>query len=309
MGRVSDAGGVRRYNHGMRRQPDTDAASVSAGPSGGSGPRTLVIGCDGLLGREFLRTLPQDAIGVDLPGMDMTSMRSIDEMLSRIKPDRVINCAAITDVDRCESDPAAAYRLHRDGVAMLAARCSSAVLVSFSTDHVYDGARAGRAVPFLEDEVTSPVNVYARSKVEGERAALALSDSLVVRTSFLFGDHRGLVPWVWSRMSRGLEVSAVTDQVSSATFVTDLVEAVLLALERGRRGILHASGPEPMSPFDIAGAVARCLGLEESLIVPVSWADIGVGARRPGYSFLSSKSDISLPSLEESLQVWRGRIE
>lgn len=262
--------------------------------------RYLVTGCRGSLGSQFMRRLGEDATGLDLPAFDITAAPALVTAAVRESgAEVVINCAAMTDVDACERDPGAAAAIHRDAVETLAG-CAPR-LVTFSTDHVFSGPRE---IPWLEGDVETPVNAYARSKLEGERLALARPCSLVVRTSWLFSNSKGLVPFLASRIAGGGELRAVTDQVACITYAPDLVDAVLRMISDGAAGLVHAASGGELTPFSLAdylGAGSRA--------VPVRWADLGLPAARPAYSALGTLSSYVLPGWQEAIERWRQEIE
>lgn len=257
----------------------------------------LVIGSRGLLGSLFMRRLAGRVRGVDLPDFDLTSGReAIAALVVDSGAETVLNCAAITDVDYCETHREAAFALHASAVEDLSIVCPR--LVTFSTDHVFTGPGVR---PLLEDDPVSPANAYAESKLAGEKAALRSGSSvLVIRTSWLFAGDAGLVPRLRSRIASGGKVRAVADQVACVTYAPDLVEAVLAMISDGCTGLVHAVNPGPESPLGIA----RELGGGDS-IEPVRWADLGLPARRPSYSALGTSTGYVLPDRADAIERWR----
>lgn len=261
-----------------------------------SSPRFLVAGCRGLLGGLFMERLGDSATGADLPELDVTSGR--DSLAAAVRgsgADIVINCSAMTDVDRCEREPEAARRLHGDAVADLAE--VSPALITFSTDQVFTGPGDR---PWIETDPVTPANEYARSKLAGEEAALAHPGVLVIRTSWLFGKGRGMPSWIRERLVRQGRVRAVCDQTACLTWAPDLVEATLSLV--GRNGLYHAVNPGPTTPYDLAATLA---GLFGGLPEPVTWAELGLPAPRPVYSALGSCRGLELPPAADALRRWR----
>lgn len=256
----------------------------------------LVIGSGGLLGGLFMRRLAGRVSGVDLPDFDLAAGRgAIDALVSRSGAETVLNCAAITDVDYCETHREKAFRLHDSAVEDLSLVCPR--LVTFSTDHVFTGPGER---PFLEDDPVSPANVYAESKLAGEEAALGSGRALVIRTSWLFAGDAGLVPRIRSRIASGGGIRAVADQVACVTYAPDLVEAAIAMISDGFTGLVHAANPGPTTPLGIA----RELGGGDS-IEPVTWADLGLPAKRPSYSALGTSTGYVLPDRADAIERWR----
>jgi dTDP-4-dehydrorhamnose reductase len=259
--------------------------------------RFLVIGCRGLLGGLFMARLGDRATGLDLPGFDLSSGgAAIRSAVRGSGAGVVINCAALTDVDYCETHRDEAFRIHSESVSALAE--SSPSLVTFSTDQVFSGPSD---TPFVESDPVSPANAYAQSKLEGERAALCFPGALVVRTSWLFGADRGLLPWLRNKLLREGAVRAVADQTACVTWAPDLVGATLEMIGDGASGLFHAVNPGEASPFSLACELAASTG---GVVEPTRWVDLDLPARRPVYSALGTAKDYVLPGREESMDRW-----
>lgn len=260
----------------------------------------LVAGGMGLLGKALLDLLGSRATGMDLPALDITCPRSVNDALRRVKPELIINTAALTDVDKCQLNPAAAYKVHRDGVRNLAE--SGIRLITFSTDHIFTHGTA----PLPEDAPPSPVNSYGSSKLAGEHEALSAGENVVIRTSWLFDLNRGMVPWIGRALLQGGCVRAVHDQTACVTFVPHLSRAVLEIAESGESGVFHCVNPGGTTPLRIAEAILGRFG--GGRIEGVAWKDLGLPAPRPSYSALCSARPVVLPPLEEALEEWMGSI-
>ncbi len=141
----------------------------------------LIVGAKGMLGQDLMALFGPGARGVDLEDIDITSLESVQKVLFTIRPRVVINAAAYTDVDGCETNQELAMQVNGEGVAHLAMATSEidAKLVQVSTDYVFDG---GKGSPYLEDEPTAPLSVYGESKLAGEMNARFNPDHLIVRT-------------------------------------------------------------------------------------------------------------------------------
>ncbi len=276
--------------------------------------RILVIGGTGLLGTDLCRRLSgsHDLLGwarkVPLTGakpacpfesVDVLSADPVRQGIGRFRPQVVIHCAGMTDVDACEGDPVAARRANAEAVGTVAGACSAvgAVLLAVSTDYVFDG-RSPR--PYREEDPPGPLSEYGKSKLEGERLALELAPrAMVVRVSGLFGAARqNFVSRVAQRFRAGEEVPAVTDQVNSPSYTADLADGMARLIDplktdpdaaaRGGplHGFFHLANRGGASRLRVAQEIAAILGKPASLIRAVRWADLGKPAKRPAQSEL-----------------------
>jgi len=260
--------------------------------------RFLVLGSGGTLGSAFMDLLGDMASGLDLPQVDVTDPPALSAALQVVRPSVVLNCSAMTDVDECERRPDAAFRIHRDAILTMVS--APPRLVTFSTDQVFSGMRD---TPWLETDAPNPPNVYAESKLAGERIALSRADSIVVRTSWLFDDGKGLVPFLARQTAGGGTVRAVTDQRASVTYAPDLAAATLRALEHGFSGLIHLVNGGDLTPFELALHISG----GEGEVKPACWADLGLPARRPAYSVLGTATEYVLPPWMDALERWRRR--
>jgi len=251
--------------------------------------RILVTGAGGMLGRALQEKL-QGAHTLYLWGReeaDLTDAGQVGSAARGIAFDAVVHAAAMTDVDRCESEPDRALAVNRDATRNVAdlARERGALFVYVSTDYVFDGTKRS---PYLEEDPVGPINAYGRSKLEGERAARESgARSLVVRTSWLFGaGGKNFVDTIASKLERGESLRVVDDQKGSPTYTRDLVHAIELLLRRGATGTVHATNSGTTTWFGLAREIARALGSDAS-IAPVSTEEFPRPAPRPRYSVLS----------------------
>jgi dTDP-4-dehydrorhamnose reductase len=198
----------------------------------------------------------------------------------------VVNCAAHTRVDACETETARAFAVNAEGAAHAAALAgrAGALLVHVSTDYVFEGAASE---PYREDAPTAPLSVYGRSKLEGERRALDAGRSLVVRTSWLFGPGGpNFVATMVGLIEEGrLPLRVVADQEGCPTYTPFLARALLDLAAREATGIVHYRNREPVSWYAFAVAIAR-LWSGAAEVVPVTTAEFPRPAPRPAYSVL-----------------------
>ena len=245
----------------------------------------LVVGAKGMLGQDLMTLLGTEARGVDIEDIDITSMESVQKVLVTLKPRVVINAAAYTDVDGCESNQELAMQVNGEGVAHLAliSKEIGAKLVQISTDYVFDG---GKGSPYLEDDPPRPLSVYGESKLAGEMNACFNPDHLIVRTQWLYGLHgKNFVETMLRLAAEKKELSVVDDQVGSPTWTVDLSLAIKALIDNGCRGTYHAANGGFCSWNEFARAIFAEAGMGIT-VNPMSTAELGRPAPRPLYSTL-----------------------
>lgn len=245
----------------------------------------LVVGANGMLGRDLMPLLGERARGVDIAEIDITSLESTERVLKTLHPSVVVNCAAYTDVDGCETDVDTAMQVNGEGVGYLAmvSREIGAKLVQVSTDYVFDG---GKGSPYLEDDPPHPLSIYGESKLAGEMNAAFNPDHLIVRTQWLYGRHGKNFVETMLRLGAEKDVlPVVDDQVGSPTWTVDLARAIMALIDKGCRGIYHAANREFCSWNGFARAIFEEAGLEVT-VTPMTTDELNRPARRPLYSTL-----------------------
>jgi len=258
--------------------------------------RVMVVGSSGMLGSCLMGLLGSRGTGFDIPDFDVTDPDCVGRAIDRVKPDVIVNASAITDVDYCENNPAAAERVHHYGVRNLAD--SGVRLVTVSTDQVFSN---GRGLYIGESYPTEPANVYASSKLRGEKAALLYPGNTVIRTSWLFGD-RGLLPWLVRRLLDYGTVSAVTDQTACVTSVECLADFIIgLTGNPGCSGIVHCVNRGAVTPYDLACRLRD--KMKAGTVVATDWKQLSLPAPRPLWSALGTERGVEFPSLEEVIEI------
>jgi dTDP-4-dehydrorhamnose reductase len=245
----------------------------------------LVVGANGMLGRDLMALIGDPARGVDIGEIDITSLESTERIIRTLKPEAVINCAAYTDVDGCETNAEKAMQVNGEGVAHLAmaTREIGARLVHVSTDYVFDGSKGS---PYAEDDAPCPLGVYGESKLAGELNAAFNPDHLIVRTQWLYGLHgKNFVETMLRLAVEKDELSVVDDQVGSPTWTVDLSQAILALLKTGGRGIYHAANAGFCSWNEFAQAIFEEAGLSVK-VNGMTTDELNRPARRPLYSTL-----------------------
>ena len=220
--------------------------------------------------------------------LDIADADAVRRALREIRPDVVVNCAAFTKVDACETDPRA-FEVNARAVGHLADACGqlAAQLVQISTDFVFDGRKR---TPYVEDDPTAPLSAYGRSKRDGEEEALRLPSSLVVRASWLFGRSGwNFVEAILKQVEDGkTRLSVVADQIGRPTATTDLSEGIVSLLEAGATGVYHFANEGEVSWNDFARQILWLAGRGEVPVDAITSEQIARPAPRPAYSVLDT---------------------
>jgi dTDP-4-dehydrorhamnose reductase len=207
-------------------------------------------------------------------------------------------------------DPDLALRINVDVPRLLAEACQKAEVrfVHISTDAVFDGQRGG----YDEDDPAAPLNVYARTKLEGEKAVFdKMLDALVVRTNFVgfsANGQTGLAQWIIRELSAGKRISGFSDVIIAPLVANDLARVLFQMMDANLNGLYHVAGSTPVSKLDFARKLARELELDETLIQPSRVADAHLTAPRPLNIWLSPRrveADLgkSMPTIDESIST------
>lgn len=273
--------------------------------------RWLVTGAGGQLGRAALavaRARGVTAVGFGRAELDVRDAEAVKRALDEQQPDVVLNCAAFTAVDRCESEPAEAERSNALAPALLAQACRGGpLLVHLSTDYVFDG-RASQPIP--EDAPTRPLSVYGRTKLRGEEAVRAAAgEHLIVRTQWVFGPGTNFVRTIQRAAKQGEALRVVEDQIGRPTWTGSLARGIVAAVAAGARGTLHLANEGIASFFDLARATVD-EGARRGLcpkvdVRPIPTSEMPRPAARPAYGVLSlaraRSLGITLPHWRDAL--------
>ncbi len=252
-----------------------------------------------MLGSELAKLMRRagiETVDVDLEEVDIRDTRSVREAFVVYQPDVVINVAAFTDVDGCESKSDEAFRVNALGPENLAraALDHGAALVHISTDYVFNGR--GRA-PYTEAEPLSPLGVYGTSKAEGEIRVREFlpQNHLIVRTQWLFGRHgKNFVKSILDAAAKNDVLKVVNDQHGCPTYAPDLSEALIRLMEIGARGTFHVTNRGETTWYDFAGRIIDRAGITGVRVEPITSDALGRAAPRPAYSVLDNSKFIGL---------------
>jgi len=239
---------------------------------------------------------------------DKTNRDTIQSLIRRLKPDAVIDTAAIHNVDYCETHREEAYRVNVEGTRNIAEVCGSlgAKMVFISTDYVFDGKKG----LYKETDPANPVNYYGQSKLEGEKAVREACENYVIaRTSVIYswvsastlqsssGKPLNFAMWLTQKLGKGEHVNIVTDQYSSPTLADSLAETLIKACKQDVTGLYHIAGKTRISRYDFTLKLAEKMGYDKSLIHPISSSSLKQVAKRP------MDSSLDVGKIERTLGV------
>ncbi|MDL2269856.1 dTDP-4-dehydrorhamnose reductase [Desulfosarcina sp. OttesenSCG-928-A07] len=278
--------------------------------------KVLVIGGNGQLGKTLSDTVsPSIAFkALDLPDIDITSAESVETVMSREKPDVVINAAAYTAVDRAENEPEMAFAINAKGPENLAlsAKKDHFRLIHISTDYVFDGTAC---TPYRPDVPCRPLGVYGNTKYQGEVFVQSILDHFIIlRTAWLYSRYGANFVLTMLRLMKEKEaLNVVVDQVGSPTWTGTLSETIWNMVEKPEiSGIYHCSDAGVASWYDFAVAIqeeALRLGILEKKIPvsPILSKDYPTPAKRPSYSVLDCTQ--TWRDLDMSPLHWRSALQ
>jgi dTDP-4-dehydrorhamnose reductase len=252
--------------------------------------KILVTGCNGQLGSDCMSVL-SGAAGLDVPEIDITDSVQCSEQLDRCRPDVIVNCAAYTAVDDCETDPGC-WEVNARGPGILAewAARNGAFLVHISTDYVFDGAKP-LFHAYTESDPTEPCTQYGRSKLAGEEAVFRSgADACVLRTAWLYGRNgknilKTMLRLATERPQR--EIRVVDDQFGSPTWSYTLARQIAAVIEAGSTGVFHAASGGYCSWFELSDTFLSLMGVEYRM-VPCTTEEFPRPAPRPRNSILEN---------------------
>ena len=197
--------------------------------------KILVMGHKGMLGSDLMEGPVKDheVVGVDIDEIDITSGPDCLRVIGELMPEMVVNAAAYTDVDGCETNREKCFAVDAEGVRDIAYACtdSGAKVVHYSTDYVFDGTKGE---PYLEDDPCRPINAYGASKRKGEEVLIETAENhVLIRTAWLYGRQgKNFVKAILAKAKDEGMLRVVDDQVGSPTFSFDLAQATKLLVER-----------------------------------------------------------------------------
>lgn len=274
--------------------------------------RILVTGAAGQVGARVVGALGgHEVFAASRADLDLADRDRIEAVVAGFGPDAVVNCAAMTNVDGCETDPERAFAVNALGVRWLArtAERFGAHVVHVSTDYVFDGESER---PYDEWDAVHPVSEYGRSKLGGERELVEHSSSwAIVRTSWVFGNRGSdLVSWAFDAFEKGELTGVLADQVSIPTYAPDLAELLARFATQRRGGLFHVtSGNEAVTRHELVAAALRGRGVADDAVAaigPIDASQLVRPARRPTMSAMDNRA-LRLAGLP-ALRPWRDAV-
>jgi len=264
--------------------------------------KLLITGASGLLGINLAMEAMRDheVVGVDRGKLKSAPFQVIRTnffnrnafvpALDSTRPDWVINCAALTNLDECEKHPGQAKILNTDLPRELAAACAERNIrfIHLSTDAVFDGIKEGA---YTEEDGPNPQSLYAQTKLEGEHAVQEFyPQAAIVRVNFFgwsLNGRRSLAEFFFNNLSEGKNVNGFTDVVFCPLWVSDLSRILIAMLDKNLRGLYHAVGSQAINKYQFGLEVARRFGLQENLVSPLSVEMSSLTAKRSHNLWLS----------------------
>lgn len=283
----------------------------------------LVTGSSGLIGNQLVKNLEDSGHDVfscyynmkptyGIPvNLNLSKLEDIPKIITKIQPEIIIHLAALTDVEKCESDKDLADLINGKSTEIISneAEHLGCYLIYLSTDYVFDGKKGN----YVETDFTNPLNHYGKSKLFGEKAVEQNNSTwCIIRTSTPFGIHpdkKSFPIWVYENLKKNNKINVVDDQFTSPTYVSNLCNIIFEISVKKLEGYFHVSGSTRISRFEFAKKIAKKLNLDLSLLNPVSVNSMPWKAKRPLDSSLNVSKIISslnpkpLP-IEDSLEQY-----
>ena len=268
--------------------------------------RILLLGHKGMLGSDLLLklNLQHEVVGMDKEEIDIVSADECEKAIKETKPDILINAAAYTNVDGCETAKEECFAVNAEAVKNIAEVCrnKNIRIIHFSTDYVFDGTGTR---PYKEDDRCNPINAYGESKLAGDRYLKSLADDyLLIRTSWLYGvKGKNFVQTILEKAKTTPMLSVVDDQVGSPTYTKDLAVAVDLLINQNLKGIFHVTNRGSCSWYQFAVKILQESGLDDVTVIPIKSDKLPRPALRPAYSVLSMQKFIATTG--KTMQPWQ----
>jgi len=286
----------------------------------------FITGANGLLGQAVVTLLSRETnyelilssvedksyieYGHKYEKLDIANKEDVKKVVAYYEPEVIINCAAYTEVDKCETEREFCWKINVDGVKnlIIAAKRTKSKIIHYSTDYVFDG----KSGPYDEEATPNPISFYGRSKLASENALTASGvDHAIIRTMVLYGVgnnvKKNFALWLVETLKKNMPVTIVTDQVGNATIVDDLAYGTYKIIEKDRSGIYNIAGKDILSRYDFALKLCEVFGYNKKLVSPILTGDLSQPALRPlnsGLLVLKAESDLGI-KLMDSLESLR----
>lgn len=251
--------------------------------------KVLITGSTGLLGTDLIEVCSQEneVIALSSKHFNIIDLHTTRREIMLVKPDVVIHLAAFSDVDKCEMDKNAAFTVNSLGTrnVSIAAEEIGASILYVSTDYIYDGQKS---LPYYEYDSANPLNIYGRSKYEGENFVRSICRKYyIVRTSWLFGFHgKNFVRSILELAKSDAKLKVVNDQVGSPTYTPDLASAINQLINSGCYGTYHITNNGFTSWYDFAKLILSTSKISNAEILPITTEELNRPALRPKNSMM-----------------------
>ena len=274
--------------------------------------KIIVTGCNGQLGRAINKHFEKDAsisfVNTDVAELDITNIDKVMKLVREVQPYAIINCAAHTGVDACESQKDSAYRINAIGPRNLsiAATQTNAKMIHISTDYVLPG---DANQPYIEFDKTGPQGVYGKTKLAGEDFVREFAKNhFILRTAWLYGDGNNFVKTMLRLSETNETVSVVADQYGTPTSAEELAKAIAYLLPTENYGLFHATCEGACCWADFAQEIFRLAG-KDTKVNRITTAQYPTAAVRPAYSVMENymfklTTDFTFSTWEEAIAVY-----
>ena len=250
-------------------------------------PRILFTGTTGLLGRYFLKqkVSGDEVIGISTKDIDITDKKKIFGFVKKIHPRIIVHAASIGNVDYCEKHPKEAFKVNVEGTQNIieAAKQVKAKIIFLSSNAIYDGVGA----PYDENATANPIDVYGKTKVEGENLIKKSNlNFCIIRLITIYGwPQRGgrsnPVVWVIESLKKGEKINVVNDVFNNHLWAGQAAEVIWSIIKRNMEGIFNIAGQDYINRYELALRVADIFKLDKSLIIPMTTDKLNQTAKRP----------------------------
>jgi len=276
--------------------------------------RILIVGSNGRLGQSLVKkvmskdktelmctSIEDNSLieGVEYTKVDIIDKQQVKKLVLDFVPDFIINAAAFTNVDKCESERELAWKINVTGIEHLSqyARLVDAHLTHVSTDYIFDGKNG----PYSETDQPNPISYYGRTKLAAENALMISGAKYAIaRTNVLFGPSQfgesDFVNWVVDSLKTGENIRIVTDQINNPTFIPDLADGILRIVSLNKDGIYNLGGKKLLSRYDFTIKIAEHFGLDRKLIEKIKTEELKQPAPRPlksGLIILKAETELN----------------
>ena len=261
--------------------------------------RVLIIGSNGMLGQSVVSILKKsDKYELLLASLENSSVeekftyikvnignkKEVKKLVLDFYPDYVVNLAAFTNVDKCESEKELCWNANVNALEYLAKYCvpTNSQLIHISSDYIFDGKNG----PYSENDLPNPISYYGRSKLAGENVIKRFNiPNTIIRTNVLFGATRygrpDFVKWVVDSLKSDQQIKIVTDQYNNPTFIDDLAVMIKTIIDKSKTGLYHIGGAEQLNRYDFTKRIVDYFSLDFELVTPILTKELNQPALRP----------------------------